>query len=129
MKTLGIGSGSLEANSEELIWERMRVCVDEEIVRIPKQYRVPLIACYLEGKSVEVEAGILHVRREVLRRRLHRGTRLLHRGLIRRGIMLSMGLMSVLLFQNGIRAAPESLVSSFLNSFRTQVKQTHNLPL
>jgi hypothetical protein len=128
MKTPGITSGSLEVASGELVWEQMRDCVDEEIVRIPKQYRVPLIACYLEGKSVEAEADILHVRREVLRRRLHRGRRLLHRGLIRRGVMLSMGLMSLLLFQNGVRSAPESLISSVVKTVRARVNPPHNLP-
>jgi RNA polymerase sigma factor (sigma-70 family) len=70
----------------EASWREVRQILDDELARLPERYRLPLILCYLEGRSREEAAvelgygdgrlkGLLERGRERLR------ARLLHRGL------------------------------------------------
>jgi RNA polymerase sigma factor (sigma-70 family) len=64
----------------------------EELQHLPEKYRLPLILCYLEGRTQSEAARQLGWDKEVLRGRLNRGRSQLRARLTRRGLALSAGL-------------------------------------
>jgi hypothetical protein len=87
----------------------LRRVLHEELRRLPDKYRLPLVLCYLEGRSHEEAAGQLGWSKGALRGRLDRGREHLRRRLSARGVALSalLGATAV-----APRAAAEALVDS-----------------
>src|SRR5207248_5520961 len=61
--------------------------IDEEVERLPRAYRLPVILCCLEGKSQEAVARLLGCTAGSVKGRLERGRRRLHARLVRRGVV------------------------------------------
>jgi RNA polymerase sigma factor (sigma-70 family) len=61
----------------------------EELRRLPEKYRLPLVLCYLEGRSQEAGATQLGWSKGTFRGRLDRGREQLRRRLAARGVALS----------------------------------------
>jgi hypothetical protein len=66
--------------------------IDEELSRLPKAYRLPVILCCLEDRSVEEAARQLDWTAGSVKGRLERGRTRLHDRLVRRGLTLSAAL-------------------------------------
>jgi RNA polymerase sigma factor (sigma-70 family) len=64
----------------------------EELQRLPEKYRLPLVLCYLEGRTQTEAARQLGWAKDILRGRLNRGRSQLRARLVRRGLALSAGL-------------------------------------
>jgi RNA polymerase sigma factor (sigma-70 family) len=81
----------------------------EELRRLPDKYRLPLVLCYLEGRSHEEAARQLGWSKSTFRGRLDRGREHLRRRLAGRGVALSalLGALAVV-----PRATAEALVES-----------------
>jgi RNA polymerase sigma factor (sigma-70 family) len=75
--------------SLDLTLRDLQRLVHEELRRLPEKYRLPLVLCYLEGRSHEEGAGQLGWSRGTFRGRLDRGRERLRRRLAARGVALS----------------------------------------
>src|SRR5262249_38070206 len=78
----------------DLIWRELRPILDDELQRLPEKYRLPVILCYLEGKTNEEAARQLQWPLGTLKTRLTKARELLRTQLAHRGITLSMGLLA-----------------------------------
>jgi RNA polymerase sigma factor (sigma-70 family) len=88
----------------EADWQDVRPILDEEIQRLPEKYRLPILLCYLEGKSNDEAARLLNCPRGTLATRLARGRERLRSRLLRRGLTLSIGTLAGLLTDNAMSA-------------------------
>lgn len=79
-------------------WE-LRSVLDEEMRQLPEKYRVPLILCYLEGKTNEEAARQLGWPTGSMSWRLARGKELLRQRLLRRNLALTPALLPPFLVQ------------------------------
>jgi RNA polymerase sigma factor (sigma-70 family) len=84
--------------------------LDAEIARLPERYRLPLLLCLLQGKTVEEAARHLGWSIGSLRGRLERGREKLRQRLGRRGLGLSVGAVALL----APAVVPEKLLADSL---------------
>jgi cytochrome c peroxidase len=71
---------------DDLTWREVRQVLHEELTGLSERYRVPLVACYLEGKTQDEASEQIGVATSTLKERLERGRSLLRARLIRRGL-------------------------------------------
>jgi cytochrome c peroxidase len=71
---------------DDLTWREVRQVLHEELTGLAERYRVPLVACYLEGKTQNEAAAQLGLAKSTLKERLERGRTLLQARLVRRGL-------------------------------------------
>jgi RND family efflux transporter MFP subunit len=82
-------AASTERNSFS---EQDRSALDQEISRLPERFQIPVVLCYLEGKSVSETAVLLGWPRGTVASRLARARRRLRTRLTRRGLEFKGGL-------------------------------------
>jgi RNA polymerase sigma factor (sigma-70 family) len=81
----------------EIAWREARSVLDEELHRLPARYRLPLILCYLEGKSHVEAARQLGWPSGSMSSRLARSREKLRWRLARRGLTFTSALFAMLL--------------------------------
>jgi RNA polymerase sigma factor (sigma-70 family) len=96
---LGTPDPAAPVPQPDLSWREACDILHAELDRLPDRYRLPLLLCYLEGKTRDEAAAALGVSAGVVKGRVRRGCDLLGRRLARRGVSLSAGLL-------GAAAAP-----------------------
>jgi RNA polymerase sigma factor (sigma-70 family) len=98
---------------QEAAFDDLRPVLDEEVSRLPKQYRLPFVLCYLESKSMDEAARHLGCPSGTIKSRLSWARERLRERLLRRGINVSSAGVAVALSQNAARASvPTSLVTA-----------------
>jgi RNA polymerase sigma factor (sigma-70 family) len=103
----------------EVVWRDLRPVLDDELSRLPAKYRLPLVLCYLEGRTAGEAARLLGCPRGTVLSRLARGRERLRPRLIRRGLALSTGLLATLLSETPLTAAvPPSLIEEAIQAPR-----------
>jgi RNA polymerase sigma-70 factor (ECF subfamily) len=108
----------VEATAKDLdLWLDLQPVLDQELARLPEKYRLPIILCHLEGKSIHEATHQLNWPQGTLAGRLARGRDLLAKRLARHGLMVSVGSLAVVLSQNSSSApASDSLVSTTIEA-------------
>jgi cytochrome c peroxidase len=74
------------AESDDLTWREVQAILHEELTGLGERCRVPLVACYLQGKTQDEAAAQLGLAKSTLKERLERGRSLLRARLVRRGL-------------------------------------------
>jgi RNA polymerase sigma factor (sigma-70 family) len=80
---------------DELSGREFLSIVDEEIQRLPTVYRLPMILCCVEGRSIAEAARQLCWSQGSVRGRLERARERLHKRLVRRGLTLAVGVAAI----------------------------------
>jgi RNA polymerase sigma factor (sigma-70 family) len=97
------------AANDEAARRELRTVLDEELARLPEGYRLPLVLCYLEGKTNAEAARELGWPVGSMSKRLARGRELLRGRLARRGVTLAAAAVAAVLAENATAAVPGAL--------------------
>ncbi len=89
-----------------LVVREALAALDEEVARLPREYRAPVLLCCLGGYSQEEAAGVLGCTPGSVKGRLERGRKLLHDRLARRGVALPAALTALAVSAAAAGAAP-----------------------
>jgi transposase len=87
------------AREDQGLWHDLRSILDEEINLLPAKYRIPVVLCYLQGKTNEEAARHLGWPKGTVATRLARARERLRHRLTRRGMALSTAVMATALSQ------------------------------
>jgi hypothetical protein len=94
-------------------WTDLQPVLDQELNGLPENYRLPILLCDLEGKTIKEATEQLGWPQGTFASRLVRGRKLLARRLTSRGITLSGGALALVVCRHAASAAmPASLMSS-----------------
>jgi hypothetical protein len=91
---------------DEVTWGELRMALDAELSQLPDKWRLPLVLCYLEGRTQDESAKQLGWSKSTLRRRLDEGRTALALRLNRRGIVVPAALSAILLSDSMVSATP-----------------------
>ena len=93
-------------------WLDLQPLLDQELNGLPENYRLPILLCDLEGKTIKETAQQLGWPQGTLAGRLARGRKLLAKRLTSRGVALSAGSLAAFVSQQAASAdVPTSLIS------------------
>jgi RNA polymerase sigma factor (sigma-70 family) len=107
---------ALETNGNSAGLE-IRPVLDEELNRLPRKYRAPVVLHYLQGKTYAQAAETLGWPAGTVSTRLAQARHLLRRRLARRGIGLTSGVLTAALGQNAATAmVSSSLLDATVNA-------------
>ena len=98
-------------------WSQVQTVVDAELSRLPDKYRVPIILCDLEGKTIKEAMHHLGWPQGTVASRLTRGRALLARRLTKHGVTLSAGMLAGALMEGAAAASvPAALTANTVHA-------------
>ncbi len=96
----------------EIQWDDLQSYVDEAIAALPEALRQPIVCHFLEGQTHLEVAVALHLTRSGVTRRIQRGIEAIRDTLKQRGVIVPAGLLTALLAENAVLAAPVALTAA-----------------
>ena len=108
---------AVESPIAEIVWRELQPIFDEEVTRLPEKLRLPVVMCFLEGRTKRSAARSLGWAEGTFSCRLQQARELLRTRLTRRGVTLSAGAMTMALFQGTASASISApLMSTTIHS-------------
>jgi RNA polymerase sigma factor (sigma-70 family) len=101
------------AAAADLARRELALALEEEVHGLPERFRLPVVLCYLEGRTRDQAAGELGWPLRTLQRRLEQGRELLRDRLTRRGVAFPATLLAAALSR---QAAGAGLVGSMIRA-------------
>jgi RNA polymerase sigma factor (sigma-70 family) len=102
---------------DDITWKELRTALDVELRGLPERLRLPLILCYLEGRTQDEAAAQLGWSKSTLFRRLDEARSALGRRLSRKGLVWPAALSPVLLSDCiSSTAPPPELMAGTVNA-------------
>jgi RNA polymerase sigma factor (sigma-70 family) len=101
--------------SDAVVESDLRPIIDDELQRLPEKFRLPLLLCYLQGKTREEAAELLGWTPGEVKGRLERGREMLRGRLVRRGLVAS-GVILPGVFTCDAIAVPTKLISATVHA-------------
>jgi len=98
------------AATEQNPWHDVQDLLDQELNGLPENYRLPILLCDLEGKTIKDAAQQLGWPQGTLAGRLARGRKLLAKRLANRGVVLSAGSLAAIVSQSVASAGVPTLL-------------------
>src|SRR5262245_59237914 len=96
----------------EPLWQDLQPVLDDELNRLPEKYRVPLVLCYLEGRTNEETGRLLGLPVGTVKSRLARARERLRGRLSRRGLSVAPALLATTLVRRAAASVPAALVEA-----------------
>jgi RNA polymerase sigma factor (sigma-70 family) len=108
----GRAAASSRASTTDAGVDDLHQVLDEELSRLPERLRLPVVLCYLEGRTNEEAGRLLSCPAGTVKSRLARARGLLRIALTRRGVAPSAALLGGLLTEKVRATVPASLLQA-----------------